>query len=232
MAKWALIELNDDAILVADNDIVVVDKAAGDLCDASRDPNRDHLGTALTRWAEAQDQPTTFHAAHRLDRATSGVVVFARHKAATTALMKQFEARATTKRYQAVVTRPDNTWVPGAAFERRSYLRHRRGVSEEVRSGGKPAHSRFTVADASGALSLVDASPLTGRTHQLRVHLAALNAPIVGDDRYGRGESGRLWLHARSLTFDHPGTGQTITIESRIRFAIDNGAPTQAAAVD
>ena len=224
----SLIKLDDDAILFVDDDIVVVDKAAGDLCDASPDPNRDHLGTALGRWAEAHDQPTTFYAAHRLDRVTSGVVVFARHKAAATALMKQFEARTTTKRYQAVVTRPDDAWICGAEFERRSYLRHRRGLSEEVRSGGKPAHSLFAVADVAGPLALVDASPLSGRTHQLRVHLAALDAPILGDDRYGAGESGRLWLHARSLTVEHPGTGQSITIASRLRFVIDHGGPAQA----
>ncbi len=224
MTRWPLIELDDASILHADDDLVAVDKAAGVLCDASRDPERDHVGRALSRWAQSRGEDPEFHAVHRLDLATSGVVVFGRSAAATTALMRQFQTRSVVKQYQAIVHRADDTWVVGTSLERRSHLRHRRGTTEEVRSGGKPAQSAFEVVEVRDRLALVRATPSTGRTHQLRVHLAALGAPIVGDDRYGPGDdsASRLWLHARRLTLDHPATGQPLTLESQTALRLED----------
>ena len=212
-------------ILLADDDLVAVDKPAGMLCDATIDPDREHLGTELVRWAkEAGEVGPRFHPAHRLDRGTSGVVVFARTREAATALMLQFQDRSTTKHYQALVMMPPSgEWAVGATFERRTYLRHRDGRSVEVRSGGKPAESRFEVVAIDGSVALVDAHPRTGRTHQLRVHLAALGAPVIGDELYGTGAAGdRLWLHARSLAFTHPGTGEPCVIRSHHQLALSD----------
>ena len=224
MAHWAPIELDSASILFADDDLVAVDKASGVLCDATRDPDRDHLGIALKRWANTDEN---FHPAHRLDLGTSGVVVFARNQAAATAFMNQFQERTVTKRYHAIVHQPDERWTAGTTFERRSYLRHRKGVSEEVRSGGKPSATQFETVDTDGGLALVEAVPSTGRTHQLRVHLAALGAPIVGDDRYGRSEATRLWLHAHTLRLSHPVTEEPLVLRSRVQLALDAGAPTE-----
>lgn len=229
-----LIELAPESILFADDDLIAVDKDSGVLCDASRDPERDHLGLALERWAN--DPTTRFHAAHRLDLGTSGVVLFARHRAANTAIMQQFQDRTVAKRYQAIVHLPaEEAWTVGHSFERRSYLRHRKGKSEEVRSGGKSAQTGFEVADIDGALALVNALPKTGRTHQLRVHLSAGGTPIAGDQLYGdpafahhwpRGSSG-FWLHASRLSLTHPTTGDSLTIESNHTLALASGSPTQ-----
>ena len=225
MSRWASIELKTDAILFVDDDIVAVDKPSGVLSDASRDPNRDHLGAALCRWAGSDD--AEFLPVHRLDLGTSGVVLYARHRAAATALMQQFQDRTVTKRYQAIIDQPRPPWQRGETFDRRSYLRHRKGVTEEVRSGGKPAETTFTVDVADTNHALIDALPKTGRTHQLRVHLAALGAPIVGDERYGGSLAGqtRLWLHAASLSLRHPATDQPLVITSRHSLALDHGQP-------
>jgi len=229
MSRWASIDLGPESILFVDDDLVAVDKAPGVLCDASIDPNREHLGTALRQWA--RDDSAEFLPAHRLDRGTSGVVLFARNRPAATALMKQFQERSVSKHYQAVVHLPaDSAWTVGETLERRSYLRHRKGMSDEVRSGGKPAHSGFEVLHIDGPLALMRASPKTGRTHQLRVHLAALDAPIVGDDRYGHSalaspDDGRLWLHAYTLAITHPVSNQPLMIHSRRTLGLVNGAP-------
>lgn len=221
----AEIVLSRQEILFADDDLVAVDKPAGVLSDATRDPNRDHLGKALKRWADQPD--SEFLPVHRLDLGTSGVVLFARNRPSATAAMQQFQDRSVAKRYHAIVCPPDPySWSPGATFHRRSYLRHHKGTSEEVRSGGKPAESDFTVLDASGDLALVDAAPKTGRTHQLRVHLAGLGAPIAGDDRYGTGPQDRLWLHACCLQLAHPTTNEPLTIRSRWALGLLGGIAT------
>jgi len=229
VSRWPTVQIKPDDILYVDQDLVAVDKPSGVLCDATRDPDRDHLGTALARWSG--DDAAVFLPVHRLDLGTSGVVVFARNKPVATALMEQFQQRAVSKLYQAVVAGSGTrAWRLGHEFERRSFLRHHKGRSEEVRSGGKPAHTRFTVINSSGDLALVEAAPTTGRTHQLRVHLAGVGAPIFGDDRYGTSahlETGRLWLHAHTLSFTHPASEQLLTIRSRTELALENGAPIQ-----
>ena len=95
------IVLGPESILFADEDLVAVDKAAGWLSDASRDPNRDHLGAALERW----ESGGTFRPAHRLDRATSGVIVFARNRPAAASLMSQFQDRTVSSLIRVI-------WVP------------------------------------------------------------------------------------------------------------------------
>jgi len=233
------IELDSHSLLFVDEDIVAVDKQAGVLSDATRDPNRDHLGKALERWA-SHNSPTTennsFFPAHRLDRGTSGVVLFARNKAAATTLMQQFQNRSISKHYHAVVhlhLHRTRTWAVGDTFEHRSYLRHHKGRSQEVRSGGKPSESSFEVMAVDGPHSLVRASPKTGRTHQLRVHLASLGTPIVGDDLYGMADSDthnpsqRLWLHACELGFNHPTTQERLTIMSQRFLGLTDGSPVE-----
>lgn len=226
------IDLDLGSILFEDADLVAVDKAAGWLSDATRDPRRDHLGAALGRWAADRAGDGTFLPVHRLDRPTSGVVLFARNAEAATGIMEQFQERSVSKRYCAIVTPPVGEWPVGSAFERRSHLRHHKGRTEEVRTGGKVAESRFEVVDRGGRLALITAWPRTGRTHQLRVHLAALGAPIVGDDLYGDGgaPAGRMWLHAERLDLRHPVTADPLTIRSHRTFALAGGRPGDAPA--
>lgn len=235
MTRTAPIDLDAASILFEDEDLVAVDKASGWLSDATRDPQRDHLGAALSRRAEAAGEGGgPFLPAHRLDRATSGVVLFARNRAAASSLMRQFQARTVAKAYRAIVGHPRGAeWQIGTTFERRSHLRHRAGRTEEVRTGGKVAETRFEVVDLSTSLALVRAVPRTGRTHQLRVHFAALGVPILGDDLYGgslHDDPARLWLHADSLHVVHPRTERSVCLRSRRTLVLADGAPAEVAA--
>ena len=153
---------------------------------------------------------------HRLDRETSGVVLFARSERARRALVRQFEQRRVVKRYLAVVVGalPDE----GEIFAplRRDPADRRRVIVAEA---GKPAHTRYRVLAASDGFALALVEPLTGRTHQIRAHLAHLGAPLAGDALYGGASEatlaagiGRALLHAWELGFRHPATSATAAI--------------------
>jgi tRNA pseudouridine65 synthase len=149
---------------------------------------------------------------HRLDRATSGVLVFALDKDAAAALGRAFEQGAVEKRYLALVrgVPPDRMRVAHALS----------------REDGDPQTAVTEIATLAryGRYALVEARPETGRTHQIRRHLKHLSCPIIGDVRYGKGEHNRLFrerhglhrlaLHAASLTLIDPATAERVTIES------------------
>ncbi len=171
---------------------------------------------------------------HRLDKDTSGLMVAAKTDAAHIGLARQFAAHRVARAYLAVV------WgVPGprAGEIEGNIGRNRRNRKKMavVARGGKPALTRYRVLRvlAAGAASLVTCRPLTGRTHQIRVHMAARRHPLVGDRVYGRARSRRLKelpkaaqdalagfkrhaLHAYLIGFDHPITAKRITLKSNI----------------
>jgi RluA family pseudouridine synthase len=147
---------------------------------------------------------------HRLDKDTSGVIVFARTAEAHRALNIQFESRQTEKVYHAlVVGTPDwNEKVVRIPLRPDGDRRHRTVVDSR---GGKPSVTGLRVLECFQDHALVEAVPRTGRAHQIRAHLAALGHPIAGDGLYGGGEVGglgRMWLHACSLKLRHPITGE------------------------
>lgn len=156
---------------------------------------------------------------HRLDQATSGLMVAARSAVCHKALHQQFERREVTKRYIAVV----NGTVAGDAGVIDLPLRvdlDDRPRQMVCYQHGKPAETHFQVLSRTSAGTRLQLFPVTGRTHQLRVHLAhpaGLNAPIKGDELYGIG-SDRLYLHAERLSFRHPVTGEKLSFESSAPF--------------
>ena len=153
---------------------------------------------------------------HQLDRETSGVVLFARSERARRALVRQFEQRRVVKRYLAVVVGalPDEGEI--SAPLRRDPADRRRVIVAEA---GKPTHTRYRVLAASDGFALALVEPLTGRTHQIRAHLAHRGAPLAGDALYGGASEatlaagiGRALLHAWELRFRHPATSATAAI--------------------
>jgi len=160
---------------------------------------------------------------HRLDMSTSGLMLFARGPAAQRALSVAFAAREVHKRYVAVV----HGHVDSAQGEIDLPLladwpnRPKQKVDHEA---GKPSLTRWRVLafDAARNATRLELEPVTGRAHQLRVHLLAIGHPILGDALYAPPEvieqADRLLLHASSLRFAHPHTGEPITLESAAPF--------------
>lgn len=220
-------------ILLQDDDVLAVDKPAGVASQAT--PSGD-FGTLPDLVAQHLGVPIgRVQTVHRLDRETSGVVVFGRHPRATTRLAAAFREGTAHKLYFAAVA---GALVGEGRLEAKlAESRSRRG-SWEVREDGVPAITAWqSVASPDGAWSFVMLRPETGRTHQLRVHLAHLGHPILGDVRYGGPrtlgtmEFPRLLLHARRLTVPHPRTGEPLTLEAPIpadllRFAGERPHPT------
>lgn len=155
---------------------------------------------------------------HRLDEATSGLLLFARGIEAQRRLSHAFATGAVAKRYVAVV----QGLVGGDAGRIDLPLaadwpnRPRQRVAHE---GGKPAVTEWQVLSREAAATRLALQPLTGRTHQLRVHLAAIGHPILGDALYGDERSApRLLLHASELRFAHPRTRERLAFESAPAF--------------
>ena len=156
---------------------------------------------------------------HRLDMATSGLLLFAKNKAAHLALQNDFAQGLVQKCYIALLENPlkaerGQVQLPLCL---NPYERPRQMVDFTY---GKYALTRYEVIGQTRGKTRVAFYPVTGRTHQLRLHAAhalGLNSPIVGDEFYGK-PSDRLYLHAQSITFTHPKTHQTVTIEAPVPF--------------
>ena len=149
---------------------------------------------------------------HRLDKITSGVMVFARTPEAHRELSRQFEWHEVEKVYHAI--------IEGVPFWDERTARHmlqsnvgRKHRTVVVRKKGKTSETYFKVLGRGQAEALVEARPRTGRTHQVRVHLSALGLPLLGDVLYGAKDTeliSRPALHALSLAFNHPGSAERV----------------------
>ena len=203
-------------VLHADAACIVIDKPAGLLSVPGRGPHLQDCASARVsaRFADAL-------VVHRLDMATSGLLLFARGADAQRALSRAFALREVHKRYVAVVAgrvAGDHGAIdlPLIADWPNRPLQK---VDCEI---GKPSLTRWRVLGVEGDRTRLELEPITGRAHQLRVHLQAIGHPIVGDALYAPTEvlaaSGRLLLHATTLRFAHPLGGETIEIESAAPF--------------
>ncbi|HEX5546370.1 MAG TPA: RluA family pseudouridine synthase [Ktedonobacterales bacterium] len=216
----ALHDALDIAILAEDDDILAVSKPAGLVVHpAYRHPDGT-LTDAVFAYADRCDMPRPW-LLHRLDRETSGVVLFARKEEARRNLVRQFEQRRIIKRYLAIAsgglaTSSGEIDAPLCLDP----LDRRRVI---VSPAGKPARTRYQVLAVGNGFSLALVEPLTGRTHQIRAHLACLGAPLAGDLTYGGATEAtraagieRTQLHAWELVFRHPATGASTTIRSPV----------------
>jgi RluA family pseudouridine synthase len=153
---------------------------------------------------------------HRLDKTTSGVMVFARTAEAHRMLNTQFENRDVEKIYHAIMEGEPNWNEKITKFPLRANVgnRHRTAVDDKK---GKPSETRFRVLKRYQSGALVEARPMTGRTHQVRVHAYALGHPLLGDVLYDGEETSlisRPALHAYSLTITHPETNERLTFKA------------------
>lgn len=207
-------------ILHHDADLLVVDKPAGISTHAPDPGHIDDAWTRLRAFLQAQHpaEPDPYLGIHqRLDRDTSGVLLFTRRREANPAIARQFEGRAVEKTYVAAVEGLGRRRLPAV-------LRHRlvpgedgamRALPMEARArGSQEAITRCRVLERRGDRALLELRPETGRTHQLRVQLAAEGLPIAGDRLYGGPAAPRLLLHAAALSLKHPSSGAPLTLRA------------------
>jgi RluA family pseudouridine synthase len=198
-------------IMHQDKSIIVLDKPAGlSVLPDGWQPDAPYLRQIL----EAEYK--NIFVVHRLDKVTSGVMVFARTAEAHRELNRQFERHEVEKVYQAILEGipPWEEHTAKHMLQTNVGRKHRTVV---VRKKGKPSETHFKVLKRGQTEALIEAHPKTGRTHQVRVHLSALGFPILGDILYGASETdliARPALHALSLTFTHPTSGERITFSA------------------
>ncbi len=198
-------------IVHEDADLIAIDKPAGLLTVATDAEKHD---TAFVRLGEQRH--TRPFVVHRLDRGTSGLLLFARSAAVRDQLQAAWDS--VEKTYLAVV----QGHPPSASGRVENYLRE--GKNLRMQAMAKPADgavraiSRYRVVGRKGPYSLVEVAIETGRKHQIRVHLAGLGCPVIGDTDYGATADPvrRLGLHAWRLAFPHPTGGQRLELESEL----------------
>ncbi len=204
-------------ILYEDRDILVVDKPAGLLTiGTERDKSRTayFVATDYVRKGCARSRNRVF-IVHRLDRETSGVLVFAKHEEAKVCLQGSWGE--TEKRYLAVVhgqCRKTEETITTYLAENRAHVVY----STSDAAKGKLSHTAYKVLKQTKAYALLEVNLLTGRKNQIRVHLAGIGHAIVGDRKYGRANDScpGLALHARSISFTHPANGQRLTLAANV----------------
>ncbi len=217
------------SVLYEDADLIVIDKPAGMTVHPGAGRRGGTLVAALLHHCSdlsgvgGVERPGIVH---RLDRDTSGVLVAAKNDAAHRALASQFKARTVRKTYEAIVWgRPRSlTGRIDAAIGRHPSARTRMAVDPE----GRASRTAWRVVSALGPVTLLEVSPETGRTHQIRVHLASIGHPVVGDPLYGGRRTATaasrpsdrtalaayagMALHARRLEFTHPSSGVRLVL--------------------
>ncbi|HTH72124.1 MAG TPA: RluA family pseudouridine synthase [Candidatus Pristimantibacillus sp.] len=203
-AEFGRVDHIDLPVIYEDDDVVVIDKPAGVLTHALALHGNEASVASFLRAKVQGLEGERAGIVHRLDRATSGVIIGAKSQKAVSMLQKQFSQRKVKKTYVAVV---EGHLDPEEAVIDMPIERNPKAPATfRVGPNGKPSRTHYKVLAESSKYSLIELKPETGRTHQLRVHLAKIGHPIVGDPLYGTGQYGdRLFLHALGLEITLPG---------------------------
>jgi 23S rRNA pseudouridine1911/1915/1917 synthase len=185
-------------IIYEDDDVVVINKPAGVLTHSQGALLPEATVATFLRDRVVDMQGERAGIVHRLDRATSGIIIGAKHQTALRMLQKQFADRLAKKTYVAIVQ--GQPAQPEAVISMPIERNPKAPATFRVGPNGKPAVTRYKVVQHNSQVSMVELLPQTGRTHQLRVHMAEVGHPIIGDPLYGSGSYGdRLYLHAQQL---------------------------------
>ncbi len=196
-------------ILYEDQQLVFVNKPAGCVVQRGYDADEPVLFEVVRDYLFRKgEQPFLLQ---RLDRGTTGVIFFSKSTDMNPRITRQFETKRIRKTYVAIcrgrLAEPQLIDAPTARIG---------PISFGVRDGGKRALTRVVPLEPGDTRSLVELHLLTGRTHQIRVHLAAIGHPLVGDWLYGERTEGRPMLHARRIEMIHPATGRDLVVEAPI----------------
>jgi RluA family pseudouridine synthase len=178
-------------VLYEDENVLVVDKPSGLLSEAKGE------------YCPERTLGDFGYVVHRLDRDTSGVMILAKSEEVQKFLKKQFQNRTVHKTYVAVVEGVPK--LKEARIDLPIIRNKKRPTTFLVDANGRESETYYKVLETNGVRSLVELKPVTGRTHQLRVHMKYIGCPIVGDIVYGDGGADRLYLHARELEITLPG---------------------------
>ena len=212
-------EQGELTVLYEDEHILAVDKPAGMLIHPSRSRNSGTLANFVLGYYEKTGQTCAFHPLTRLDRDTFGVVLLAKNGHISALL----QAGDLQKTYHAITFGgPEaDAGIIDAPIARKPLP----SLLREIRADGKPSVTEYEVLERNGKLCKLELRPVTGRTHQLRLHCAYMGYPILGDPQYGTEESIAFsdsmgvktqLLCAKSLEFTHPVTGEPVTITSKL----------------
>ena len=206
------------SVLHEDRDVLIVDKPAGLLTVPTDAREKDTLWSRALHYLQLRYGGRPYAGiVHRLDKDTSGALVFARNRDALHALQDRFRTHAIDREYVALV---DGSIPERGVFDA-DLVREpglRRSIARPGQSGRK-AETRYRTLERFPGAALVSIQPRTGRTHQIRVHFSAAGHPVLGDRVYGGGASEaapRQMLHARRLGFPHPRTGEPLSAEAPI----------------
>lgn len=212
---------NDIDIVYEDPYLLVVDKRAG-LLSMSNNTRQETVQTVLNRYLEKGGGRNTSHLVHRLDRDTSGLMLYAKDVQTQQSFVQGWQELVTDRRYVALVSgemENERGTIRSWLTEDKHFVTH----SSPVDNGGKYAVTHYNVLAKSNGYSLVELELETGRKNQIRVHLAQLGYPIVGDRKYGSEDDSikRLALHAYILCFQHPVTGKYLRFQTPVPLSFE-----------
>ena len=201
-------------IVYEDKYLFVIEKRNGILCNSPH-PGDETVQSILNDYLESKHQRCHAHTVHRLDRDTSGLMLFAKDKKIALRFEENWKQTVYDRRYVALVhgeMRKKSGTISSWLKDNSQFVT----FSSKYDNGGKYAVTHYRLLKASGGYSLVELQLETGRKNQIRVHMQDIGFPVIGDPKYGDGDNpiGRLGLHAYKLCFTHPVTGEDLKFET------------------
>lgn len=210
-------------ILFEDAHLLVINKAGGVPVHPGPDHHGDTLGNFVTWHYRGKGENHLFRPVNRLDKGTSGLMVVAKHPYAAQRLSEALHTDSFVRCYYALcegAISPDEGVIAAPIGRKEGSV-----IEREVRSDGKPSITKFEIIRYYVNTTLIKVWPLTGRTHQIRVHMAHIGHPLVGDFLYGTEDRGRIErpaLHSAELKFEHPVTGEQLSFTAPLPLDMQN----------